>query len=266
MPRSLGVVEFEKESAYSHIRVRKQGSVQTLLFVRDHGEEVVQSMVNLKKPYFCSAFLAELLRQLPLPAPAASGADRRAGGRRHGPLPQALRSEGEGRCPGDRSGDGQVADRYFEVRTTRTSISSPTTPLSTWKRPIRALRRDLHGCISQAVRQYRRRPACRWPEDQEVLQRGAEAAAIPADWWCSTSTRTRRSRPTCGRSAQAFGQSYVFHTADTNIIVVATMSLAREELPACGSGPGSSISASTPRFPSRTCSRAWAVACSDNAK
>jgi len=50
-PRSLGVVEFDKESDYSHIRVRKQGDVQTLLFVRDHGEEVVQSMVNLKKPY-----------------------------------------------------------------------------------------------------------------------------------------------------------------------------------------------------------------------
>ena len=30
----------------------------------------------------------------------------------------------------------------------------------------------------------------------------------------------------------AFGQTYVFHTADTNIIVLATMSGTREELPA----------------------------------
>ena len=50
-PRSLGVVEFDKQSEFSHIRVRKLGSVQSLLFVRDNGEEVVQSMVNLKKPY-----------------------------------------------------------------------------------------------------------------------------------------------------------------------------------------------------------------------
>ena len=30
----------------------------------------------------------------------------------------------------------------------------------------------------------------------------------------------------------AFGQTYVFHTADTNIIVLATMSATREEVPA----------------------------------
>ena len=66
--RSLGAVEFDKESEYSHIRVRKQGSVQTLVFVRDGGEEVVQSMVNSKKPYdllcaYCRAFFASYLVQ-----------------------------------------------------------------------------------------------------------------------------------------------------------------------------------------------------------
>ncbi len=49
--RSLGAVEFDKQSDYSHIRVHKQGSVRTLVFVRDHGDEAIQTMVNIKKPY-----------------------------------------------------------------------------------------------------------------------------------------------------------------------------------------------------------------------
>ena len=46
------------------------------------------------------------VRQLPVPAAAAAGVDRRAGRRRHGPLPQALRPGRQGRRPGDRSGRG----------------------------------------------------------------------------------------------------------------------------------------------------------------
>ena len=44
-------IEFETTSEFSHIRVKRQGSVRTLLFVRDNGEEVEESMVNLKKPH-----------------------------------------------------------------------------------------------------------------------------------------------------------------------------------------------------------------------
>jgi spermidine synthase len=44
-------IEFETTSAFSHIRVKRQGSVRTLLFVRDNGEEVEESMLNLKKPH-----------------------------------------------------------------------------------------------------------------------------------------------------------------------------------------------------------------------
>ena len=44
-------IEFETTSEFSHIRVKRQGNVHTLLFVRDNGDEVEESMVNLKKPY-----------------------------------------------------------------------------------------------------------------------------------------------------------------------------------------------------------------------
>lgn len=45
-----GQIEHDVVSAYSHIRIRKADSTRTLLFVRDSGEEVVESMVDLKKP------------------------------------------------------------------------------------------------------------------------------------------------------------------------------------------------------------------------
>jgi spermidine synthase len=45
------VVELDQRSGYSHIRVTRQGNVRTLLFVHDNGEEVVESMINLKRPH-----------------------------------------------------------------------------------------------------------------------------------------------------------------------------------------------------------------------
>jgi spermidine synthase len=50
-PRGSGVLEADVQSDYSHIRVRKHGDIRTMLFVRDRGEEVIESMVNLKRPY-----------------------------------------------------------------------------------------------------------------------------------------------------------------------------------------------------------------------
>ena len=56
----------------------------------------------------------------------------------------------------------------------------------------------------------------------------------------------------------AFGQTYVFHTADTNLIVLATLSADAGGAPrTAGPGQGNSISGSGPRFPSRTSSRRW---------
>jgi spermidine synthase len=48
---SAGRLEFDGKSDYSHIRVRRRGDVRTLIFVRDTGEEVLESRINLERPY-----------------------------------------------------------------------------------------------------------------------------------------------------------------------------------------------------------------------
>jgi spermidine synthase len=47
----LGAIEYSVKSDYSRIRVRKDINTRTLSFVRDNGEEVIESMVNLRRPY-----------------------------------------------------------------------------------------------------------------------------------------------------------------------------------------------------------------------
>jgi spermidine synthase len=50
-PARYGRVELDVQSEFSHIRLRKSDSVRTLLFVRDSGEEVVESGVDLDRPH-----------------------------------------------------------------------------------------------------------------------------------------------------------------------------------------------------------------------
>lgn len=49
-PDRIGRLEHEEVSAFSRIRVRSDGDVRALTFVRDNGQEVVQSRVNLAAP------------------------------------------------------------------------------------------------------------------------------------------------------------------------------------------------------------------------
>ncbi len=46
-----GAIEAEAKSNYSHIRIRRQGNVRTMNFVRDNGEEHIQTLWNIKRPY-----------------------------------------------------------------------------------------------------------------------------------------------------------------------------------------------------------------------
>jgi spermidine synthase len=46
-----GVLEVDVRSKYSHIKIRTDGKVRTLYFVRDSGEEVVESMLYTDKPH-----------------------------------------------------------------------------------------------------------------------------------------------------------------------------------------------------------------------
>ena len=49
--RTLGQLEHEEVSAFSRIRVRRDGDVRALTFVRDNGEEAVQSRLDLSAPH-----------------------------------------------------------------------------------------------------------------------------------------------------------------------------------------------------------------------
>ena len=53
--RTLGRLEHEEESAFSRIRVRRDGDVRALTFVRDNGQEFVQSRVDLTAPHALAA-------------------------------------------------------------------------------------------------------------------------------------------------------------------------------------------------------------------
>jgi len=48
---SFGRIEADIRSTYSRIRVRKSENTRTLLFIRDTGEEVVESMIDLDRPH-----------------------------------------------------------------------------------------------------------------------------------------------------------------------------------------------------------------------
>lgn len=66
--RALGELEHEEESPFSRIRVRSDGEVRALTFVRDDGEEVVQSRLSLSAPHtllapYARAMFASYLEQ-----------------------------------------------------------------------------------------------------------------------------------------------------------------------------------------------------------
>jgi spermidine synthase len=46
-----GRLEFDKQGEFSHVRIRRDGNLRSMLFVRDTGEEAVESRINLDKPY-----------------------------------------------------------------------------------------------------------------------------------------------------------------------------------------------------------------------
>ena len=49
--QTFGSVEHEEVSAFSHIRIRRDDDVRAMTFVRDNGQEAVQSRVNLSAPH-----------------------------------------------------------------------------------------------------------------------------------------------------------------------------------------------------------------------
>jgi spermidine synthase len=67
-PTGPATREVDLRSKFSHIRVYRQGSIRSLVFVRDNGEEVVETMINMRAPHelmaeYCRAMFASYLFQ-----------------------------------------------------------------------------------------------------------------------------------------------------------------------------------------------------------
>ena len=229
---SLGAVEFDKESEYSHIRVRKQGSVQTLVFVRDQGEEVVQSMVNSKKPYdllcaYCRALFASYLLQPQQQRVLIVG----LGG---GAMVHFLKHYDPEVKVDALEIDPvvvEVADRYFDVRS-EGNVTILTTDgvkyLEHTPQRYDVIYMDAFLKPSADTDPTGKPLAMKTREFYKEVQRrlnprGVVVFNVNPHQAADADLRAIRA---------AFGQTYVFHTADTNIIVLATMSATREEVPA----------------------------------
>ncbi len=67
----VGYIEAEVHSDFSHIRIRRYRNVRTMIFVRDSGEEAMESQVDLSKPYELRfnylkyMFLSHVFRAMP---------------------------------------------------------------------------------------------------------------------------------------------------------------------------------------------------------
>ena len=46
-----GKLEKDVQSEYSHIRIRRDGNVRSLMFVRDNGQEVIETLLDLNQPH-----------------------------------------------------------------------------------------------------------------------------------------------------------------------------------------------------------------------
>lgn len=46
-----GRLEYDGRSEFSHIRIRRSGHIRSMLFVRDGGEEVLESRIDLRRPH-----------------------------------------------------------------------------------------------------------------------------------------------------------------------------------------------------------------------
>jgi len=50
-PLGSGVLEIDVRSKFSHVRVRRRGSVRSLIFVRNNGVEAVETVMDVRRPH-----------------------------------------------------------------------------------------------------------------------------------------------------------------------------------------------------------------------
>ncbi|QDT71943.1 spermidine synthase [Lacipirellula limnantheis] len=50
LENAAGQLEYDGQSDYSHIRIRRRGPIRSMIFVRDAGEEVLETQMDLRRP------------------------------------------------------------------------------------------------------------------------------------------------------------------------------------------------------------------------
>jgi len=227
--RSLGVVEFDTKSEYSHIRVRHQGTVRSLIFVRDSGEEAVQTMVNIKKPYeLLHAYARTMFASYLLVPKQEKVLIVGLGG---GAMVHFLKHYDPDVHVDALEIDPavvKVADRYFDIRSAgnvnimtddgikyleNTDNRYDAIYMDAFLKPSQDT--DATGKpLAMKTAQFYKEVQKRLTHEGIVVFNVNPHKALDAD---------------LRMIHDAFAQTYVFHTADTNIVVLATMTTARED-------------------------------------
>ncbi|BBO31404.1 spermidine synthase [Lacipirellula parvula] len=50
LENAAGELEYDGKSDYSHIRVRRRGPIRSMIFVRDNGQEVLETQMDIRRP------------------------------------------------------------------------------------------------------------------------------------------------------------------------------------------------------------------------
>jgi spermidine synthase len=50
LENAAGELEYDGQSDYSHIRIRRRGPIRSMIFVRDNGQEVLETQMDLRRP------------------------------------------------------------------------------------------------------------------------------------------------------------------------------------------------------------------------
>ncbi len=206
--------------------------MQTLLFVRDNGEEAIQSMVNLKKPYellhsYARTMFASYLlrpRQEQVLIVGLGGGAMVHFLKHYDPDVKVDALEIDPVVV-------QVADRYFDIRSggkVNIITADGIRYLQHTEKRYDVIFMDAFLKPSADTDSTGKPLAMKTEQFYKEVQkrltdRGVVVFNVNPHQTVDADLRTIRA---------AFSQTYVFHTADTNIIVLASLSATREEFAA----------------------------------
>ncbi len=226
-----GAVEYDVKSGFSHIRIRKQDSIRTLLFVGQYGDEVVESALDLNQPHHLlvpysrtmfASYLFKRNQQRVMIVGLGGGSMVHFLN-----LPRAQTSD---RCGGDRPGDRQSGRRVLRSPALAATCGSSRpmassiwrrrrsiTTSSTWMPSRPSPKTDGTGVpIELATAEFLKKVAARVNADGLVVFNLHQHAGVDDD---------------IGVIRSVFPEVYRFEAPTAgNLVVIASASAARESV------------------------------------